>query len=216
MVSRGIYELIEAEGTGAPSLNLEIYHKNNDNGVRELHGNIVLFADLYEGDTINLGWLFSPEKDGAYDGMDLTTTATYSLAEDFELVFAARDVWQAEQPFTNDNYATVSLSFENNQNWSFVGEKSSVTCPASEFDDRCKIKAHWFRKFDTEDSKDWKIEKGLFKGYEIVSYFRISNPDENIGTRANFSEKDYILMGAANLAKTAFIAAVATYATFAF
>ena len=70
-----------------------------------------------------------------------------------------------------------------------------MTCPASEFDDRCKIKAHWFRKFDTEDSKDWKIEKGLFKGYEIVSYFRISNPDENIGTRANFSEKDYAEKG---------------------
>ena len=30
MVSRAIYELVEAEGTGAPSLNLEIYHKDNE------------------------------------------------------------------------------------------------------------------------------------------------------------------------------------------
>ena len=182
--------------------------------MRELHGNVVLYSDLYDGDTINMGWMFSPEKDGAYDGMDLT--GAYSVAEGFELVLTARDIWETKQPFTSDNVGSVSLNFENNQNWSFVGAKSGVTCPASEFDDRCLVKAHFFRKFDTEDSKDWKLEKGLFKGYEIVSYFRITNPSDDIATRANFSDKDYILMGAANLARTAFIAAVATYAAFAF
>ncbi len=213
MVSRAIYELIEPEETGEATLNLEIYHKDNTEGVRELHGNIILHSYLNDGDNINLGWMFSPEKDGSFDGLDVQLTYNKSNSE---TPMTARDIWQETRPFTADTLMSADLSFDTNQHWTIVGPKSSISCEGTEFDDRCQIKVHFLRKFDTEDSKDYKIEKGLFKGYEVVSYYRITNADQNIADRGDFAEKDYILMGATNLAKTAFMAAVATYAAFAF
>lgn len=94
MVSRGIYELIEAEDPAEPSLDIEIYHKDNaDTGDRELHGNLVMYATLNAGDEVEMGFLFSPEKDSSFDGLEVDLAEPYSTANVYTPVFMTRDIW---------------------------------------------------------------------------------------------------------------------------
>ena len=94
MVSRGIFELVEAEDPAEPSLDVEIYHKDNETtGVRELHGNLVMYATLNDGDDVEMGFLFSPEKDGSFDGLEVELDSAYSSADGYTPVFVAQDLW---------------------------------------------------------------------------------------------------------------------------
>ena len=89
--------------------------------------------------------------------------------------------------------------------------KSSQTCESNEDGTltTCVFKVHWNRPFETSDSDDYQMDVGLYKGYEVGSFYRISHSSGE--SLADFSELDYILMGASNLTQSFIAAAAATY-----
>ena len=95
--------------------------------------------------------------------------------------------------------------------------KSSQTCESNEDGTltTCVFKVHWNRPFETSDSDDYQMDVGLYKGYEIGSFYRITHRS-GAAAHADFSELDYILMGASTLAQSFLAAAAATYIAFAF
>ncbi len=78
MVSRAKYELISAVGDKDPTLTLEVYTKFNKDipDQRELHGNLILEAELSDNDVVEMGWMFSPDPlSERFDGMLVTSNA---------------------------------------------------------------------------------------------------------------------------------------------
>ena len=74
MSSQGLaarYTLIEAQTATDPQLTLELYTRENLSAdEKELYSRMTLKVDMTDDveQKVTLGWLYSPDKDGPYDG----------------------------------------------------------------------------------------------------------------------------------------------------
>ena len=219
MVSRQKYELIEAINERDPILTLEIYTKFNANvpDQRELHGNLILEAELYNDEYVEMGFMFSPDPLSAnFDGM-LVTSNTYKTLNWSGPVFSAQDLWLTERPWTDGQVDMEELTKDSANDWNITADKSKLVCPNS---GRCTIHAHWNRKFSTDDSLDFQFEHGKFLGYEVIGFYNIQktgNTDSN-AVRSDLSIENYILMGAVSGLSQAAVgsALAALYVAFTF
>ena len=115
-------------------------------------------------------------------------------------MFTASDLWTDARPFADGKIDKLEgINKDDANDWNITSDKSSLSCPG--LGARCTIKAHWNRKFKTGDTRDYEMQDGDVKGYEIIPFYRIyqaSNPDA-LPLREGFTMENYILMGASNL-----------------
>ena len=159
-----------------------------------------------------MGFLFSSDPvNRKFDGLLVKSTA-YSTASNWQVIYTSSDLWTTSRPFKDGKLSGLEgIEKDSANDWNITAEKSSLSCPGN--GGRCTIKAHWNRKFETDDNKDIQMEAGNPKGYEIIPFYRIfkaANPDA-LPLRENLSIENYILMGAASNLSTAFAAMVSLY-----
>ena len=119
-----------------------------------------------------MGFLFNPDKKSEnFDGLYVSL----KYIEGADTLFIHRDVWTSKRPFTNGDVYPGNLEFEQADDWNITAPKSSVTCPAE--GTLCTIKAHFNRKFQTGDDKDYQMEHGTYLGYEVIGFYQISGID---------------------------------------
>lgn len=179
-LSRQIYELIPFTSEEEPDLTLELYSKFNAQitDQRELHGNLILNGKFNDADTVYMGFLFSPDPVlGQFDGLQVKTSIDTKSSATANPVFVSSDIWTKSRPFTDANFqASTDLTKDESNQWNITGEKSTVNCDAEGF---CTIKAHFNRKFDTEDKEDHQLEHGKYLGYDIIGYYQIDHHASN-------------------------------------
>ena len=128
---------------------------------------------MNHNDRVRMGFLFSPDPEtGKFDG--LQTDTLYQDVIDFKPVFTGSDIWTKTRPWADGDLDSTDLTKDQANDWNITGEKSSLVCPQAALGDfRCTIKAHFNRKFTTEDAEDYQLEHGVYLGYEVIGFYQI-------------------------------------------
>ena len=152
MLSRAIYEVIPYVSDSKPTLTLELYTKFNAKiaDQREIHGNLIMHGKVNDGDSVLMGFLFSPEPiHGKFDGFQASTTVdNRANAPEASNAFIAADMWTTARPFTTESFDAADLTNDDANDWNITAEKSLVDC----YNGDCVLKAHFNRPFANEDA----------------------------------------------------------------
>ena len=137
MENARVFKLIEAgeiDEDLTMAMDLQLYHKQNEEKVWELHGNLILTGsdESFKSKTTRFGWFFSN-----------TITNFDGLAVEFNWgtdVFTGQDIWHAGEPDIENN-KVESLGLDADNNWIIVDAKSEgkVSCNSTS----CTLKAHF-------------------------------------------------------------------------
>lgn len=140
------------------SLEVQIYYKTRE--FREIHGNLTLTTkDLPDSSDVQFGFLYTKDqKNGEYDGMHVKTTYIESKLgeEDFQFDFQGYDIWTTSRPdFIDDGMKALQGAVDRKQDFNINPVKCYKKCENGV----CKFNAHFWRFFETDDSKDYQFDE---------------------------------------------------------
>jgi len=149
------------------TMQLQLFQKDSEvnEGVRELHGRIVLNTEsLPDKQALRFGFMFASNSDeGKYDGLQVATTVD-SLYNHSDFVHTDISALNGDKPSVYD-------VFENDtqNDWVILPEASSVSC---EDVGRCEISVAFVRNFDTLDKEqDISLKVGEELEYSLFGFY---------------------------------------------
>jgi len=192
-----IYDLITAStvhNSEGNTMQLQLSQKDSEvnEGVRELHGRIVLNTEnMPDKQRILFGFLISEDQaSGKYDGLGVSVKldAEEQAAPDFK----HRDISTVSKPdiFSEEH----GLKADDQNDWVIVQEDSYVRC---EDVGRCELSVAFMRNFDTMDeSNDVIFTEFEEQEYSLMGFYKANSIENNTMTHVGQSSDMYILMGA--------------------